>query len=533
MTYINPIEILSLSNAIDAFSINNDIIKREKRKLFADIDLSDNGVLEYYGMQITKGSCEKAIDELTNNDIKEYYLYLANNKPLNKFLATGEDSIFVNFKQDSIFKLPEFVKFISPYFAPKFDKALLVAFEKNNTDRTKAILYTSILIAQSDLNLAYKSVSSNIQNKIAEIDELTKDIKNEECSYDEDSIEEVVHLIQEYFPTETLNCLPQYFQSQILKIAVSINDLSNSIWSAFDTTQVPNDLTEYLLTLNIEGLDRPIFENNFKIINKKNNERIEQAKNAPLLKKWARVLLSIRDLIEKVESNSVKPYVAYIGINDLFDISELNHLPQFANEIRSQIARSIRNLSISMWNEQNDLKNALSTIRLALSIELDEDEKLQFKNDLNVLVGLQFKYRGVLICYFCGKNSPDDEGKISKTIYNVTGRGYRSVQYSYVQIDIPRCNSCQAVHMRGNRVFWFYLIIGIILGSIVQAIFSETFFVGAIIGGGVGWIIAKKMENRLCTMENINDASNSTLSHHPLLELKILQGWTFRKPFAY
>ena len=120
--YVNPIEILGLSNANDTASIDNEIVKKAKRKLFADIDLSDNGVFEYYGLQLTKGTCEKAIDELTNNDFKEFYLYLANNKPLNEFLASGKEVIFKNFKQDSIYKLPEFIKFISPYFAPKFDK---------------------------------------------------------------------------------------------------------------------------------------------------------------------------------------------------------------------------------------------------------------------------------------------------------------------------------------------------------------------------------------------------------------------------
>ena len=74
--YVNPIEILGLSNATDTTSIDNEIVKKAKRKLFADIDLSDNGVFEYYGLQLTKGNCENAVDKLTNNDFKEFYLYL-------------------------------------------------------------------------------------------------------------------------------------------------------------------------------------------------------------------------------------------------------------------------------------------------------------------------------------------------------------------------------------------------------------------------------------------------------------------------
>jgi hypothetical protein len=532
--YVNPIEILGLSNATDTTSIDNEIVKKAKRKLFADIDLSDNGVFEYYGLQLTKGNCEKAIDDLTINDFKEFYLYLANNKPLNDFLASGKEAIFKNFKQDSIFKLPEFVKFISPYFAPKFDKALLTAFENDNADLTKAILNTSSLIAQTDLNSAFKSISNNIQNKIAEIDEITKDIKNEESAYDEDDIEDVVQIVKEHFPTSTLNCLPQYFQSQILKIANSINYLSNSIWDAFDTTQVPNDLTEYLLTLNIGGLDRPTFENNFKIISKKHNERIEQAKNAPLLKKWATILLKVRDVIKKVENKTTSSNDAYQIIKDLFDLSELNSLPSFADEIRTQIGYSIRSLSISIWNKQSDIKTALGTINLALQINVDKEAKEKFKQDQIELSELEKKYRGVLVCHFCDKNTPDENSKISKTIYKETSRSYipRRVQFSYVDIDIPRCKSCQVIHSKGSEKYWIFLIGGIIAGAIIGAMIDEHFIIGGLIGGAIGWIVGNSMESSISSKEGIKDASDNTLQSHPLLSQRMKEGWTFSKPSA-
>jgi hypothetical protein len=387
--YVNPIEILGLSNVSDTTNIDNEIVKKAKRKLFADIDLSDNGVLDYYGLQLTKGNCEKAIDELTNNDYKEFYLYLANNKLLNEFLTSGKEAIFKNFKQDSIFKLAEFVNFISPYFAPKFDKALLAAFENDNADLTKAILNTSTLIAQRDLNSSFKSISNKIQSKITEIDEITKDIKNEESSYDEDSIEEVVQIVKEHFPNNTLNCLPQYFQSQILKIANSINYLSNSIWDAFDSTQVPNDLTEYLLTLNIGGLDRPTFENNFKIINKKNNERIEQAKNAPILKKYAASLLAIVSIRKQLEEKKILPKAAFTNAKLLINLTEINQLGSFANEIRKQFALLFRSISISSWNDFKDIDTAIDLIEVAKNFTIDNETNAKIVTDLAELTAIK------------------------------------------------------------------------------------------------------------------------------------------------
>lgn len=533
--FINPVEILGLSNATSAAGIDSETIKKAKRRLFADIDLSDNGVYDYYGMQITKGSCEKSIDELSNNDYKEFYLYLASNKPLNEFLVNGKDAFFKNIKQDSIFKLPEFVKFISPYFAPKFDKALLTAFVNENVEQTKAILNSSSLISQSEVNIAFKSVSHNIQNKIADIDEITKDIKNEESAYDEDNIGDVVQIVKEHFPTKTLNCLPKYFQSQILKIANSINYLSNSIWDAFDTTQVPHDLTEYLLTLNIGGLDRPTFENNFRIIKKKNDERIEQVKNAPLLKKWAAVLLQIRDIIKDVENKTTKSNEAYQKVKHLFVLSELNSLPSCADEIRTQIGYSIRSLSISIWNKQNDIKSSLNTINLAAQINVDNEAELKFKQDQTELQALEKKYKGVLVCHFCDKNSPDDSASLNKTIYKETYRSYigRRVEFSYAQVTIPRCKNCQEIHSKGNSqysmYFWAFLILGIIVGAITE---DSHFIIGGLIGGLIGWIVGNSVQGNSVSKQGIKDDSESTLRNHPILIERMKAGWTFSKPSA-
>ena len=368
MQYINPIEILGLSSVADTTSIDNEIVRKAKRKLVADIDLSDNGLFEYYGLQLTKGDCEKVIDDLTNNDLKEFYLYLASNKKLNNFLVNGYDAVFINFKQDSIFKLPEFVEFVSPYFAPKFDKALLNAFENEDVEQTKSILKTSFLISQNDINLAYKSVSNNIQNRIDDIAEIKRDIKNEESVYDEDDIDEVVDLVVENFPSDILNCLPNYFQSQILKIANEINYLNVVIWDNFDNTQVCNDLLEHVLTLNIGGLDKPTFQKNYEIVRKKNQERVEQEKNAPILRKYAGYLIQTKTKIKEIEDKTTTPTSLLNWVNSSISISDVNNLPSVFDEIKNQVALSLRAMSVEIWNSFSNIDISIDLINKANNI---------------------------------------------------------------------------------------------------------------------------------------------------------------------
>lgn len=368
MQYINPIEILQLSNMADSSQIDSDTIKKAKRRLFADIDLSDNGHFDYYGLQLSKGDCEKAVDELSNNDLKEFYLYLTSNKKLNEFLVNGNENVFNSFKQDSIFKLPDFVNFISPYYAPKFDKALSNAFENEDVELLKSILKTSFLVSQSNVNTAYKTISNILQNRLAELSEIRTDIKNEESIYDDDDIHEVVDLVTEYFPTETLNCLPNYFQSQILKIANEINYLNVAIWDNFDNTQVSQDLLEHILTLNIDGLNKPTFQKNYEIVKRKNQERIEEERNAPILRRYAGYLIQSKSKLEELENKTLTPSSLLSWVNSSISIPDVNRLPRTFDEIKNQVALSLRAMSVEVWNSYSNIDVSIDLINKANSI---------------------------------------------------------------------------------------------------------------------------------------------------------------------
>ena len=368
MQYINPIEILQLSNMADSSQIDSDTIKKAKRRLFADIDLSDNGHFDYYGLQLSKGDCEKAVDELSNNDLKEFYLYLTSNKKLNEFLVNGNENVFNSFKQDSIFKLGDFENFISPYYAPKFDKALSTAFEDEDVELLKSILKTSFLVSQSNVNTAYKTLSNILQNRLTELSEIRTDIINEESIYDDDDIHEVVDLVIEYFPTEPLNCLPNYFQSQILKIANEINYLNVAIWDNFDNTQVSQDLLEHILTLNIDGLNKPTFQKNYEIVKRKNQERIEEERNAPILRRYAGYLIQSKSKLEEIENKTLTPSSLLSWVNSSISIPDVNRLQRTFDEIKNQVALSLRAMSVEVWNSYSNIDVSIDLINKANSI---------------------------------------------------------------------------------------------------------------------------------------------------------------------
>jgi len=238
--------------------------------------------------------------------------------------------------------------------------------------------------------------------------------------------------------------------------------------------------------------------------------------------------------IKKVEGKTLTPKDAVANTTASCNISELNSLPSSANEIRNQIGYSLRSLSISSWNDQNDISSALTLIKMAMQINVSSDAKAKFIQDEKELAALEKKYKGIFVCYFCGINAPDNSSRISKTIYKETYRSYiqRRVQFSYVEVDIPRCNNCKEVHSKGSEKYWMFFIGGAIAGAIIGAIADEHFIIGGIIGGVIGWIVGNSVRSSQSNNAGIKSDSNDSLRHHPLLEQRMSEGWTFSKPTA-
>jgi hypothetical protein len=385
MPFVNPIEILELQY-IDIANIDDNTIKRGKKKLSAEIDLSDEGFLNYRGHRLTKSDCEKAIGDLENRDSKEYYYQLATTiKLLNDYLVSGTESFFAHFKHESIFQLPDFIDFINPFFAQNFDQSLVKSFKQGDSNLVSSILRTQLLINSPNLNTAFKSLSVELQNRISEIDKTTSEINSGKPDFANAFLPNALNLVKRNFPFPSINSLPSYFQSQINKIAQSINYLQLAIWEKTDNTEISYELLAYLLQLNIESVHKPTFERNFDIVKKRNDERLEQEQNKPIFKKWAENLSEIDFLIKSIDEKTIIPSSVSGKLNQIVPIPELNGLPEFANEIRTRVGYSLRSLSISCWNSQKDIDAAIFTIRVALQVNLPPDVKNKFTEDLNDL----------------------------------------------------------------------------------------------------------------------------------------------------
>ena len=248
--YINPIELLNLDADLPS-GFDGLTIRKAKKTLLAEIELSDTDTTIHNGIELTKSDCIRAIDDLDNKDKKDFHLFIFQIKDLNNFLSNGDLAFFHNYKVESIYKLAEFIDFISPYFAQQYEKLLSKNYKRNQLNNVRQLLSVKPIVSEAYIEECYKSTYAVVKEIEKEIIQQTKEIENKKSSHIENDFEDLPDLLNKKVNVELLNLLPAYFQSLRNQFAQSIRnlarDLNNDPYSeykpAFRLIEIANNIS--------------------------------------------------------------------------------------------------------------------------------------------------------------------------------------------------------------------------------------------------------------------------------------------------
>lgn len=370
MKFINPYEVLELDTP------DNSEVKKAKRRKLTEFDLSDDGSIEFKNVKIYKADFLKATDELDNEQKSQFYWIIKNNPELSNFLTSGDTWFFINYQTQRIFSNPDFIEFVSPYFAYQYNKVIFQTFEEGNTSLLKKLVNNPILVSPAQTDKAYQNLREFINNQIQELHQIRTDIENEQTHYDEDSVEDVFSDLQEMINVNIYNVLPAYFQSQRNDIAQKLRNISVAVFKNLNSSGVALQIIKFALQLNINNLTKQNIEKDYNQIAEIHKERAEAEKYAPILLKYALAIRQLQELIQGAENNSNTSGLIS-KVNGLINIDDLNKQPDVFDEIREQVALAIRALSVAVFNEQSDIETATSLIKIAQKINLTNNETKQ------------------------------------------------------------------------------------------------------------------------------------------------------------
>ncbi|QLH47635.1 MAG: hypothetical protein HWD58_19685 [Bacteroidota bacterium] len=120
--------------------------------------------------------------------------------------------------------------------------------------------------------------------------------------------------------------------------------------------------------MNIDGLNKPTFQKNYEIVKRKNQERIEEERNAPILRKYAGYLIQTKSKLEEIENKTLTPNTLLTWVNSCISVPDVNRLPSTLDEIKNQVALSLRAMSVSVWNSYSNIDVSIDLINKANSI---------------------------------------------------------------------------------------------------------------------------------------------------------------------
>jgi hypothetical protein len=319
MQFINPVEILNLA-AADLTTIDDTVIKRAKKAVLAEIDLSDDGFFSYHGQQLTRADCERVIDELEQRDKLEFYHFIANHAALSNFLTKADDTFFMSFRYESIYKLPEFVRFISPYFAAAYDNALWKAWQQY-TAPVNHIIAVDPLIVPEDTDNVYKSLRNDLNRKIEDIRKLYAKVEDMEQEVNLKAIAAQADILLD---KDRLNMLPAYFQDLRNAMVLATRKLSIQINNIRGDAAIGKQLIETLKGVQTDGVTRDKLVKDYELLLKAEQRQADA--NDPVMIRYNELIASLTAIYNAAGNPQSSVPGGRKWVDEHINIGEINAL---------------------------------------------------------------------------------------------------------------------------------------------------------------------------------------------------------------
>jgi hypothetical protein len=179
------------------------------------------------------------------------------------------------------------------------------------------------------------------------------------------------------------------------------------------------------------------------------------------------------------------------------------------------VARYVRGLSVTAYNETKDIELALKAHEVAKSLAQSADLRKQISDDAKQLTDIRISE----MCWFCKTNRATEASKLDVPMHGEVQKnwtlGGTRVTWKKLTATVPRCEMCKKAHDRSSNAGCVSAIIGAAVGSI-------AFPVGTIVGGFVGWGIGAIIG--AATRPASTAGEGAKADYPPIKELRS-QGW--------
>jgi hypothetical protein len=167
MQYLSP---LSLSGEPVVAAPDKKAIQLERKKRFAELELSGQTTIEMNGRSFNKNDIIQYYEELLKEDSMSYHLAVAQDPVLKIFLENSHLGRKEKFGNNPLYDDAQFITWISPYFCHSFSTFMNACFLDPDEDGLTSLMKSRLLMTQGDIEKSWDVVMRIVMNSISTIE---------------------------------------------------------------------------------------------------------------------------------------------------------------------------------------------------------------------------------------------------------------------------------------------------------------------------------------------------------------------------
>ncbi len=168
MHYIDPYELFSIA---DPAQVDEDLLRKLRRRMMAEFELSNDGFLDWRGHAVDKTAATELLDAIADPQVREHYWAMRQVPGLVAYL-TDDDPLFITQIQWPASELqPDFHLFVSGFLAAQFNQQLGWAMENAQWPEALMLLDHIHLLAPATLDPAFKTATRWVHAGIIAMEE--------------------------------------------------------------------------------------------------------------------------------------------------------------------------------------------------------------------------------------------------------------------------------------------------------------------------------------------------------------------------
>ena len=267
--YINPFQLLEVDRNADLDDFDIKTIQKLKKSLLQEIELED-GLLPWMGdFHFDKSKIISYLDDLNDEQLKEYHWRIFKDESLLNFLSKGEINLFTEMPSQELIDIrieirddEDFANWVGTYFTKQYDKILSAAIQKNKSNLIKILLSGRRLVAEMQTDLLFDKSHQSLNNVLQQFRDAEAQAEKRIPSY-----QTIEMLIRNAGLNEFLLRLPYQFKDLQNEFSTILRSISISCNNVHDDPDLSKKFLQLgkAYTLKNSSLELKIKEDEKKI----------------------------------------------------------------------------------------------------------------------------------------------------------------------------------------------------------------------------------------------------------------------------